>query len=66
MNMPGGLHRAYLITQLANDQGQQGISPVQHAAPIAQQVAAASTIPGVIIAVKPANTFNNLAFINTS
>jgi hypothetical protein len=64
--MPGGLHRAFLITQLTNNQGPQGISPVQHAAPIAQQVAAASTTLGVAIAVKPANIFNNLAFIDTS
>lgn len=46
------------------NQGQQGIPPVQHAAPIAQQVAAANTTPGVAIAVRPAMIFNNFAFIN--
>ncbi len=67
MKMPGVLSRAfhdYLIN--VNNQGQQGISPVQQAAPIAQQVAVAKTTPGVAIAVKPAMIFNNFAFINTS
>lgn len=64
--MPGGLHRAFLITQLTNNQGQQGISPVQQAAPITQQVAAASTTPGVAIAANPAIIFISFVFISTS
>ena len=64
--MPGGLHRAFLITKLTNNQGQQGISPVQQAAPITQQVAAASTTPGVAIAANPAIIFISFVFISTS
>src|SRR5690606_1869170 len=65
--MPGGFTpgiRDYSI--MMNNQGQQGISPVQQAAPIAQQVAAASTTPGVAMAVNPVKIFNSLVFIKTS
>jgi hypothetical protein len=58
-----GIHD-YLIS--LNNQGQQGISPVQQAAPTTQQVVTASTMPGVAIAVSPAMIFINLAFIKTS